>query len=70
MLHCISNCVAGAEPTPSLDARLTILKTDLEHMLYRDLQHRGVVPDGMGFSSQLIGWIEMKRSTDRAPSAT
>jgi len=34
-------------------------------MLYRDLQHRGVVADGMGFSSELIGWIEVNSS---APS--
>jgi hypothetical protein len=50
---------APAEPTLTLDARLAILKEELEPMLYRDLQHRGVVADGMGFSSELIGWIEV-----------
>jgi hypothetical protein len=28
-------------------------------MLYRDLQHRGIVAAGMGFSSELIGWVEV-----------
>ncbi len=50
---------APAEPSLTLDARLAILKKDLEPMLYRDLQHRGVVAEGMGFSSELIGWIEV-----------
>jgi hypothetical protein len=47
------------EPMLLLDARLGILKKDLEPMLSRDLQHRGIVADGMGFSSELIGWIEL-----------
>lgn len=51
---------APAEPTLSLDARLAVLKRDLEPMLYRDLQHRGVVAEGMGSSSELIGWIEVR----------
>ena len=50
---------APAEPSLTLDARLAVLNTDLEPMLYRDLQHQGVVADGMGFSSELIGWIEL-----------
>ena len=50
---------APAEPSLTLDERLAILKKDLEPMLSRDLQHRGVVVDGMGFSSELIGWIEL-----------
>jgi len=50
---------APAESTLSLDARLAVLKRELEPMLYRDLEHRGVVTEGMGFSSELIGWIEV-----------
>src|ERR1039457_5502476 len=50
---------ALAEPSLTLDARLAVLNTDLEPMLYGDLQHQGVVADGMGFSSELIGWIEL-----------
>ena len=50
---------ASAEPTLSLDARLAVLRRDLEPMLYRDLQHRGVVAEEMGFSSELVGWIEV-----------
>jgi SNF2 family DNA or RNA helicase len=53
---------ASAEPTLSLDARLAVLKNDLQPMLSRDLQHRGVVAEGMGFSSELIGWIELNSS--------
>jgi hypothetical protein len=53
---------APAEPSLTLDERLAILKKDLEPMLSRDLQHRGVVADGMGFSSQLIGWLEVNPS--------
>ena len=50
---------APAESALSLDARLAVLKKDLEPMLHRELQHRGVVAEGMGFSSELIGWIEV-----------
>jgi hypothetical protein len=50
---------APAEPSLTLDARLAVLKKDLEPMPYRDLPHRGVVVEGMGFSSDLIGWIEV-----------
>jgi hypothetical protein len=50
---------AAAEPSLTMDVRLAVLKKDLEPMLNRDLQHRGVVADGMGFSSELIGWIEL-----------
>ncbi len=56
---------APAEPMLSLDARLAVFKRDLEPMLYRDLQHRGVVAEGMGFSSELIGWIEVRSSARR-----
>ena len=28
-------------------------------MLYRERQHKGIVAEGAGFSSELIGWIEM-----------
>jgi hypothetical protein len=62
---------APAEPSLTLDERLAVLKKNLEPMLSRDLQHRGVVAEGMGFSSELIGWIEMvERLTDRPPVAS
>lgn len=47
------------EPSLTLSERLEILKKDLEPMLYRDLQHRGVVTDAARFSPELIGWIEV-----------
>lgn len=50
---------AAAEPSLTMDVRLAVLKKDLEPMLNRDLQRRGVVADEMGFSSELIGWIEI-----------
>ncbi len=42
-----------------IDARLVLLKQHLEPMLNRTLQHRGAAAEGMGFSADLIGWIEV-----------
>jgi superfamily II DNA or RNA helicase len=49
----------GVEPVYAIDKRLEILRHTIEPMLHRELRHRGVVADGMGFSSELIGWIEL-----------
>ena len=39
--------------------RLAVLKKDPELRLYRDLQRRGVIAEGMGFSSDLISSFEL-----------
>lgn len=49
----------SAEATLSLDTRLAVLKHELEPMLHRDLRHKGIVVEGMGFSAELIGWLEV-----------
>lgn len=53
------------ESSLTLDARRARLTKDLEPMLYRDLQHRGVIADGIGFSSKLIGWVEVNLQDER-----
>jgi len=43
----------------SLEQRQEILHNTLEPMVQRELQHRGLVPKDGGFSSKLIGWVEI-----------
>ena len=46
----------------SLDDRLHLLRNTIEPMLERDLHYRGVVPEAGGFTSTLIGWVEISSS--------
>jgi len=48
----------STDPTLDLHTRTMLLHDSIEPMLQRELQHRGVVPDGGGFSAQMIGWVE------------
>jgi ERCC4-related helicase len=49
----------ATNPRLTMDDRDQLLHEHLEPMLQRELQHRGVVPDGGGYSSTLIGWVEV-----------
>jgi hypothetical protein len=42
----------------SHDARLNLLRTVLEPMLQRELEHRGLDKANRGFEANLIGWLE------------
>ncbi len=42
----------------SLQTRVSLVHEHIEPMLHRELQHRGVVPDGGGFRAELVGWLE------------
>jgi superfamily II DNA or RNA helicase len=48
-----------APPGLTMADRERLLREHLEPMLQRDLQHRGLVPDNGGYSSTLIGWVEI-----------
>jgi hypothetical protein len=39
--------------------RLELVEKYVEPMLKRELEHRGVVQDGMGFTAELVGWVEV-----------
>ena len=43
----------------SVDQRRELLHNKLEPMLQRELHHRGLIPEDGGYSSKLIGWIEV-----------
>ena len=43
----------------SLDQRRGLLYDTIEPMIQRELNHRGLVPENGGYSSKLIGWVEM-----------
>ncbi len=46
-------------PALSTDQRREILHDTLEPMIQRELHHRGLVPKNGGYSSKLIGWVEV-----------
>ena len=43
----------------SLEQRRELLHDTLEPMIRRELNHRGLVPTNGGYSSKLIGWVEV-----------
>ena len=47
----------------STEQRREILHNTLEPMLQRELHHRGLVPQNGGYSSKLIGWVEVGGET-------
>ena len=49
----------AASPRLAMEDRERLLREHLEPMLQRDLQHRGLVPESGGYSSKLIGWVEV-----------
>ena len=52
----------------SLDQRLELLHRTIEPMIRRELNHRGLVPDNGGYSSKLIGWIEVHGTSEDSTS--
>jgi len=46
----------------SLDARLTLLRSVLEPMLQRELEHKGLDKANRGFEAKLIAWLEATKS--------
>jgi hypothetical protein len=50
-----------ASPALNTSERVRILREYLEPMLSRELQHSGVVKDGEGFSTRLVGWVEVQQ---------
>ncbi|WP_437836901.1 DEAD/DEAH box helicase [Sorangium sp. So ce1153] len=40
-------------------ARKALLRTKIEPMLERELQHREIVPEGVSYAAKLIGWVEV-----------
>ena len=58
----------GAATPPVLDypARIRLLTEQIEPMLNRELQQRGVGGDGGGFSARLIGWADVQRKRGAA----
>ena len=48
-----------AESVLSTEKRKKILHDALEPMIQRELHHRGLVPESGGYSSKLIGWVEV-----------
>ena len=49
----------------SPERRRELLHDVLEPMLQRELQHRGLVPEGGSFRARLIGWAEVGAHPDR-----
>ncbi len=49
-----------AAPFIELNERLRILKEYLEPMLYREIRQSGFVNSDGGFSSRLVGWVEVR----------
>jgi len=47
------------EPGMSTEERKKLLHDTLEPMIQRELSHRGLVPENGGYSSKLIGWVEV-----------
>jgi hypothetical protein len=43
----------------STEQRREILRDTLEPMIQRELHHRGLIPEDGGYSSKLIGWVEV-----------
>ena len=43
----------------SADQRRSLLHDTLEPMLARELSHRGLLPADGGYSTKLIGWVEV-----------
>ncbi|MGH7964292.1 MAG: helicase-related protein, partial [Candidatus Binatia bacterium] len=52
-----------APPLLDTSERLRLLKEHLEPMLYRELQQSGLVKEEVGFSTRLVGWIEVQQRT-------
>jgi len=46
-------------PSLAVGERVRMLHEHIEPMLQRELQHRGLVPEGGGYSAKLVGWVEM-----------
>ena len=44
----------------STEQRQQLLHNSLEPMIQRELNHRGLVPENGGYSSKLIGWVEVE----------
>jgi hypothetical protein len=45
--------------TPESKPRLELLAQVLEPMIQRELNHRGVVGQHLGYDARLIGWVEV-----------
>ena len=45
-------------PKANSDRMLALLHENLEPMLHRELEHRGLVSGNSGFETKLIGWVE------------
>ncbi len=43
----------------SVAGREQVLTEYVEPMLQRELHHRGLVPEGGGYSAKLVGWLEI-----------
>lgn len=39
--------------------RTALLQDHIEPMLQRELMHRGIVQEGGGYRSELLGWMEV-----------
>jgi superfamily II DNA or RNA helicase len=48
-----------ASPMLDLSERVALLHDHVEPMLQRELTHRGVVPEGGGYRSELLAWVEV-----------
>ncbi len=53
----------AATPTITPRERMAMLKDHVEPMLRRELVQRGVVPEGAGYSLQLLGWVDVVAQT-------
>ena len=42
-----------------LEKRQALLHDRIEPMIQRELSHRSLVPENGGYSSELIGWVEV-----------
>ena len=51
-----------ARPSSTLESRQKLLRDALEPMLQRELHHRGLIPKDGGYSTKLIGWVELADS--------
>jgi len=49
----------SAAPGGNREDRSRLLKESIEPMLQREIHHRGLAAESSGFSSELIGWIEV-----------
>ncbi|HEX8359300.1 MAG TPA: SNF2-related protein [Longimicrobium sp.] len=48
-----------AASTLDVGARMSLLREHLEPMLSRELQHRGLLPEGSSYAARLVGWVEV-----------